>query len=132
MEFAAAHFALTRPDPKTGKSRLQTLKEIRKQTGVVAPELKAMPRVPMGAEHVWRWYLALDARRTAGGFSINPITWSDLAAFFALHRLSPQPWELSAIARIDDTFIESRIGNVAGTATGAKALKQRMTGKAAT
>jgi hypothetical protein len=100
------------------------------QTGVVAPELKDLPSLPLGTEHIWRWFCDLDAKRTSG-WSMNPITWSDIHAYFGIRRVRPQPWELTALARLDDTFITSRIKPVAGSAQGAKALKQRMTGKAA-
>lgn len=127
-KFAEAHFALSRPDPKTGKTRLRILHEIREQTGVVAPELKALPRLPFGSEHIWQWYNDLDGRRTSG-FSINPLTWSDIHSYFTMLRVRPQSWEVRALVTIDDHFIASRINPVAGTVKGAKALRRGIKGE---
>jgi len=121
---------LSKPDEKSGKTRLQVLRDIKKQTGVVAPELQDLPAIPFGADHIWRWYTKLDGKRTAG-FSLNPITWADMQAFFALQRITPQQWELDALCDLDQVFIASRIAAKTGVAKGAKALKARMTGKAA-
>ena len=54
----------------------------------MAPELKTLPRLPFGSEHIWHWYNELDYRRTSG-FSINPLTWSDIHAYFAMLRVRP-------------------------------------------
>lgn len=110
MRFAEAHFALSKPDEKTGKTRLQTLLDIKKQTGLVAKELEDMPHVPYAAEHIWRWFLALSSRRTYG-MGVNPITWSDINCFFSLMRISPNSWEIVAIIRLDDAYLLSKFSD---------------------
>jgi hypothetical protein len=117
---------LDKPDPKTGKSRLQVLIEIRTQTKVVAPELINMVPVPIEIEYLWDWYLDLANARTAG-FSVNALTWSDIRAYFTLLKISPEPWEVRTIRDIDAAFLASRADNTSGTVKNAKALLTRTT-----
>lgn len=97
---------------------------------MVAPELKALPELPRGTEHIWKWYCELDAKRQAG-MSINALSWTDIQAYFALRRIEPASWELDAIARVDDAFLASRYDNKVGVTKSAKSLKRQMSGKAA-
>lgn len=129
LEFARAHFALSKPDEKTGKTRLRLLTEIREQTGIVAPELEALPELPDETAHIWQWFVDLSSARSAG-FSINAISWTDIWSFFALKRIQPDPWEVQTLRAIDDAFIFSRIDKASGATADAKSLKQQMTGNA--
>lgn len=128
LEFGRERFALSKVDKATGKTRLQTIHEIAKQTGVLAPELEHPVHLPLEAEHLWRWYADLDAGRSAG-FDLNPISWSDMRAYFALHRLRPKPWELQALRALDDAYLGSRTNAPTQKATGAGALRRRITGR---
>lgn len=111
------------------KTRLQVYRDIYRQTGVLAQELKALPAIPVEAEHVWEWFCELGGART-NGMAINPIAWADMAAFFTLIRVRPDPWELRAIRALDDAYLESRSDNAkGGVVTGAKAMKQIAPGK---
>jgi hypothetical protein len=130
LEFAGAQFALSKPDPKTGKTRLRLLTEIRQQTGVVAPELQNMPELPRGTEHIWSWYCELDSKRQAG-MNVNALSWSDIRAYFDLKRIHPSTWELQALVRLDDAFLASRFDDRVGTVKSADMMKQQMSGKAA-
>lgn len=78
-------------------------------------------------EYVWEWFLALHGQRQAG-MSTNPISWSDMQAYFTMHALRPSPWELAAIVRLDNAFLESRNSNTTAVAGTAKTLN-RMAGK---
>lgn len=121
---------MSKLDEKTGKTRLRLLHEIREQTGVVAPELQALPELPRGTEHVWRWYCELDAKRQAG-VSVNALSWGDIQAYFALKRIEPTAWELETLVKVDDAFLASRYDNKAGVTKTAKGLKRQLSGKAA-
>jgi len=92
--------------------------------------LQNLPPIPPGAEHLWLWFNDLDAKRQAG-FSINALSWGDIAAYFTLHGIKPMRWEIDAIARLDNAFLVSRLDSKSGQAKGAGALKRSMTGKAA-
>lgn len=129
LEFARAHFALLRPDfHQKGKTRLQVLRDVQRQTGIVAEELSNLPSVPFEAAHVWEWFRELsDARQV--GMDVSPIAWADISAYFALRRVEPQQWEIDAIRLIDEAYLESRAEKTAGGAVkGAKAMN-RVAGK---
>jgi len=115
------------PD-KTGKTRLQILHEIRSQTGVVAPQLRDLPDVPLEGAHVWRWFCDLGSARSSG-MAINPISWNDMNAYFTLQRITPAQWELAAIRALDDAYLKSRDKGSAVVVKGAKGLNSMMTRK---
>ena len=128
MEHARQRFALDKPDPTTGKSRLRVLYEILEQTRVVSQELQDLKSVPPEMVYLWDWYKALSDSRSAG-FSVNAIAWSDIAAFFSLMKLSPTPWEVSTIRQIDQAFIASRADSTTGAVGNAAAMHNRMSSK---
>lgn len=130
LEFARAHFALSKVDPATGKTRLKLYLEIKEQTGVEAPELKALPPLPEETGHIWIWFEDLSSARGAG-FTINAISWHDVWAYFDLKRVRPQAWEVQTLRALDDAFLQSRVETTGTAVADSKALKNRMTGKAA-
>lgn len=97
---------------------------------MVAPALKSLAPIPFDVAYLWDWYEAMSQRRTAG-FSINAITWSDMQAFYALNQISPEPWEVNTICRIDSAFLASRVDPTVGAASvsSAGALKNTVTAK---
>lgn len=102
---------------------------MRKQTGVIAEELRTLKPLPAETKYIWSWFEDLSAARGAG-FSIEPISWGDMRAYFDLIRLQPARWEVSALRRLDDAFLTSRITKAVATAGTAKSLGARITGKA--
>lgn len=114
LEYAEAHFALSRPDARTGRARLQTLLEVAQQTGVVAPELRCLPSLPLGAEHVWGWFCDLSRARAHGFAGPLPLRWEGMKAFFGLLGVTPLNWEIRAIIRLDVAYISSRNGDAPG------------------
>lgn len=126
LEHARRRFALDKPDPTTGKSRLTVLLEIQKQTKVTAPDLLSMPRIPLEVQYLWDWFSDLSAARTAG-FSVNAITWSDLQAYFRLVQICPEPWEVRTIRSIDSAYLASRAdSSTGGEVKDATALQQQV------
>lgn len=125
LEYARAHFALSRPDPQfKGKTRLQVLKDVQIQTGVVAPELAALPDLPVEAAYLWRWFHDLGIARTSG-MALNPIAWSDMAGYFDLIRVRPERWEIEAIRAMDNAYLASRDDSKPQVAvTGAGGMKR--------
>jgi len=63
--------------------------------------------LPDCASHIWGWFQQLTGKRSAGGMSINPITWPDLFAWSQLTGIKPMQWELDALAVIDGAFLSS-------------------------
>lgn len=120
---------LDRPDSESGKSQLQIELEKQKQIrGYKSRILRDAPHVPLGLEYLWDWYQTLAARRTAG-FSLNPITWSDMQACFTLLRIRPEVWEVDTICQIDTAFIMSRVSKTTSVVSGAVALKDKVPAK---
>jgi hypothetical protein len=66
--------------------------------------LKEPPLSPAVA-HVFGWWLELASHRGVGFAGPAPLTWSDLDAWSRLMRVSPTPWEWTAIAAIDRAFL---------------------------
>lgn len=57
---------------------------------------------------------------------LEPITWSDIDAYFKRMRLNPERWEIRALRELDHAFLKSRMEEATSKAGGAKALTGRM------
>ncbi len=66
-------------------------------------------RVPFPAEvaHIWAWFTRLDAARQPAFMGTSPITYEGLVAFFTLHGVVPQAWEVDAIKCLDRIAMEA-------------------------
>lgn len=129
LEYARQRFALGKIDPKTNKSRLQTMIDIRTQTGVVRKELREMRSLPPETAYLWEWYEALSQRRGAS-MSVNAISWADMWAFFQLRGISPQPWEVDTICQLDTAYLLCQASDAPqGAVQGAGDLQTHITGK---
>lgn len=108
------------------KTRLQVLNDILRQTGVKAPELSALKQIDPAVDHLWTWFARLGRRRPSG----RPITWSEMASFFALNGIRPQKWEVEALEALDDLYIETKADNRASrVVSGAGAMKAAAPGE---
>ena len=60
---------------------------------------------PVEVAHLWGWFWTLAARRTSGGMGApNPITFSEIDAWARLMGVTPRPWEVVVLARMDDAW----------------------------
>lgn len=84
-----------------------------------------LPTLPSELEHVWQWYVDLSAARSAGFADLNPIPWSDFAAYFQLIGVRPNQWEIEAIRQLDIAFLNSRT-NPAKVADSAATFSSRL------
>lgn len=50
---------------------------------------------------LWSWFITLHESRSSTGFGVNPISFSDIAAFFHLQQIEPHIWEVDTIKRLD-------------------------------
>jgi hypothetical protein len=66
----------------------------------------APPELPLGARHIWRAFLELHRTRS-GGFGPGPITYAEIDAWQRTMCLRLLPWEIFALRRVDDAFLES-------------------------
>lgn len=97
---------------------------MKRQTGVIAPELKNLPDLPFGAEYVWSWFCELSRARPHGFDGPLALRWEAVSAFFDLIGVRPLEWEIRAIIRLDTAYMSSRNGGAAGgVVTGAGQLR---------
>ena len=57
--------------------------------------------------YLWGWYVQLSAKRPKGVNGASPLLESEIGWFFRNRGLSPQVWELDAIARLDVVELNS-------------------------
>ena len=62
--------------------------------------------MPVEAAHVWGWFIRIHNTRQSG-MGINPITETEIAAFFKNRGIRPMPWEIEAIARLDAVTLDA-------------------------
>lgn len=75
-------------------------------TGKKPAELEEMLELPDLFAEVWSWFLRLNNRRQSSGFGYNPLSYSEIAAFFDLLEYSPQQWELEVIEVLDSVAMK--------------------------
>lgn len=56
---------------------------------------------PCELGHLWCWFLQLNAKRPHAMSGICPISESEMHFFFSNRRISPEVWEVDAIAALD-------------------------------
>lgn len=66
----------------------------------------APPELPSIARPIWRAFLELHRTRS-GGFGPGPITYAEIDAWQRTMCVRLLPWEVFALRRVDDAFIES-------------------------
>lgn len=71
-----------------------------KRSAAARQEL-AGPACPPAAEHIWAWFLALDAGRGSSGFGPEPIGWAELEAFGRLQGVQMSALEAGWIRALD-------------------------------
>lgn len=45
--------------------------------------------------------------RSAGGLSLNPLSWADISGFVLLQHIRPKAWELAAIQKMDAAYLQT-------------------------
>lgn len=65
------------------------------------------PPLPEALAYLWQTFCRLHARR-ASGFSVNPISWSDIDAFMRRAGVRLAPWEVRIIEQIDDAYLSEQ------------------------
>lgn len=56
--------------------------------------------------HIWNFFLRLDRHRSSNGYGANPLSWADIKAFFDVHGILPEEYELLAISMLDNVRLE--------------------------
>ena len=91
---------------KNGGSILSDAYEFAKW-GEVADCLENPPSIPSIFDHVWQYFLDLNASRQAD----NLISFSDMKAYFDMIDAAPSRWDLSLIQMLDNQFLQMRNDN---------------------
>jgi hypothetical protein len=63
----------------------------------------ACPPLPEALIYLWHAFCRLSARR-GSGFSVSPISWSDIDAFVRNAGMKLAPWEIRILEDIDDLY----------------------------
>jgi hypothetical protein len=103
VEFAKASFDLMMVQDD-GSTKKQHLENVQRQTGIKPEELN-VPEMPRCCEQVWNWFIQLNNARQSG-MSANPLSYSDIYAFFKLIDVQPTEDELDIIRILDGIVLE--------------------------
>lgn len=76
------------------------------QTGIMPPQLD-VPPIPHELEHVWGYFCQLNAKRTCGAMSSNPISDEQIMAWERRHRITLSPFEGECIDALDQVYLAS-------------------------
>lgn len=76
------------------------------RTGRSIAEIANLPALPTGAERLWIDFLDLSSARGSTGFGPARISWLDLDAYQRVKRLRFCAWEIDAIRRADNAYME--------------------------
>lgn len=78
------------------------------RAGATVPELEGPP-LPACLAYLWAWFVELSSARGGTGMGgVNPIGYQELAAWAGLRGISPTPFELEAIRRLDEALLRSQ------------------------
>lgn len=83
------------------------LNSVWRQTGVKPKELEELKELPESCQQVWKWFIDLNNSRSSNGYGVNPISYSDIKAYFDLIAVEAEDWELELIKRIDNEALKS-------------------------
>jgi len=89
------------PDGHSEREHLQAAARNPGPAGAIARERLRGPGLPPEVAYLWDWFLELDSARTSNGFGLNPIGYTELAAWAALTGRSPLPWEVRWLMALD-------------------------------
>lgn len=79
------------------------IQEITKKTPA---ELENLVEMPKEFQYVWEDFLHLNATRQSSGFGVNPITYSDIKAYYDLNCIEPEVWEVQLLVAIDQKYLK--------------------------
>ena len=98
---------------KNGSTKRQSLMQVIQTTPETSAahqsaleELSHEPELPFYLQHIWDWFWELNARRTSGGYSQNPITWSDFGYWNSLKQYNVQPIEIEILEILDRLYLK--------------------------
>ena len=97
----AVRLNATREDGSTLREHLENVER------VTGKQQFDEPALPDGAEYLWGWFWDLDAGRGSNGFGLNPLSYSEMKAWAELTQQMLDPWEVSALRKMDMARLEA-------------------------
>jgi hypothetical protein len=64
-----------------------------------------LPDFPLSLEHVWLWFIDLNAERTQNGFGISPLKSAEIAAWAAARFFDLTSFDIELLLAIDRIYI---------------------------
>lgn len=101
IEFLKQELVLSDPVGDTGFSQRQHLEAVEKITGRKPPQLEDLLELPESMREVWIWFKRLSNRRQSG-MGVNPISFTEMQAFFRLIGVMPLSEEVAVIEAFDN------------------------------
>ena len=86
---------------RAGSSIRAQLENVWQQTGIKPKELENLIELKQSQYELWSWFMELNESRTSTGFGMNPISYSDIFAYFNLQGITPHKWEVDTLRRLD-------------------------------
>lgn len=80
------------------------LASIRKQLGQAK---RKPPPMPPDFAHLWNAFIELHNARSGNGFSGNPISFTEIAAYRAVTGIDLSVWEVKVIRALDTVYMET-------------------------
>ena len=56
--------------------------------------------------YVWEYFLQLNRKRSSNGFSVNPISYTEMLSYFELNKICVSPEEIRLIDMLDIIMLE--------------------------
>lgn len=77
-----------------------------KTTGAKPAELYCEHELDELFYDAWQFFLKLHSKRSSNGFGVNPLSYTEIKAFFDLHQIYPAQYELELIEQFDNVAME--------------------------
>lgn len=84
-----------------GCSLRDQLEAVQKQHGITPKELENQPELPEAFKFCWHDFIQLNSSRQSG-MGMNPISYSEIAAYYELVGVDPEPWHVSIVKLFDN------------------------------
>lgn len=75
------------------------------QTGEKPKELDNLKELPTACYPAWKAFIQLHNSRSSSGFGINPIPYSEIAAYSAVMKEELDDWEVNLIKEFDSVAL---------------------------
>lgn len=87
------------------KSLRSQLLSVERQTGKTPIELENLLELPEMSVLIWKYFLELNNSRQSG-MGVNPISYSEMQAYFNLINVNPEIYEVEAIKMLDNVALK--------------------------